>query len=207
MSSRRKKIAASGAVVSALVASHGQATQADFGSKTDYAPSGVYLTPDNEQWTVWAVALEPVTAWNMGWHVGNTYGNTDLDPVWTYPGGNDCLSQPVDLCIYDAVQPVEFTWAGRTNCVGTLVGSDPNAECSKVRIIINLREGGAFLGNSSYNVCHELGHSIGLKHPYVSLQNGGPVSCVREFGFPSGGNLSMTSISVQEQGEINAHYK
>ena len=210
MSNRTKKVAASTAAAAALLATQSQSTEALFGSVTSDPTTGVYLTANDEQWTVWAVALEDVTAWNVGWHVGNTYGNTDLDPVWTYPGGNDCLVQPVDLCIYDSVQPVSMNWYARTDCVGTISGIDPGAVCSKVRIRFNLRVGPGFVpgvANSSYNACHELGHSIGLQHPFDSATGGGLPTCMHGYGPPGGGGLSMTFIRETEKDEINAHYK
>lgn len=142
------------------------------------------------------------------------YSPTDLDLNWNPNGSTTCTSAAgVDLCMYD-FNYGSTGWVGRTDCIGTVTGANPAAECSKHRVRLNEFNSppnyptGA--GTSTYNICHEVGHAVGLRHRFVSMQGGGPQTCLRTLGeiTGAGGNwTSYTFLAADETSDINAHYK
>jgi len=92
------------------------------------------------------------------------------------------------------------------DCIGgTIAGQHPNMTCSRHRVRINLRVNDwqgydPYVAESYFNVCHEMGHAVGLWH--AGTISG---SCMHSYG----GNLGAhaTDISGYERIELNGHYK
>ncbi len=183
---------------------------AGFGSMGD-AISGVYLTPNDENWRVHSVNIETSTArQNIINVLGGQYGPTDLD-LFHYAYSTDCTGS--DLCILDQDMGASGYY-GRTMCAyGTLSGVDPTKVCTSFTLIIlNQYSGAGYpsgIGISPYNICHEVGHSIGLRHrPGTVVDNG--TSCMRTaYELAPGGTSvpSTSNIHIDEVDAINANYK
>jgi hypothetical protein len=211
---RRSKVvrrAALGSVVAVVPASHAFAG-ADFGSQTANPQSGVYLTPDDNNWVVSGWSLNtPVTVSNVAYAVVTTYGSTDMNPTWI-PYAANCNA--TDLCVIDD-NSGDTGWWGRTSCVyGTVSGTDPNAICSQTTLVqLNTYVGTYYpsgAGSSRYNTCHEIGHTIGLRHRTGVLNSGGGQSCMRTAAelAPGGTTIPATDYIIQDEKDlINAHYK
>ncbi len=199
----------SAAAVALAITEQAHAT-AGFGSDGD-AYNGVYLTPNDEYWRVHAVNIEsPSTRQNIVDELTGEYGPTDLDLV-LYAYSTDCAGS--DLCILDQDMGASGYY-GRTMCAyGTLSGTHPTKVCTSFTLVILNQYVGtgypAGMGTSKYNVCHEVGHSVGLRHrPGTVVDNGS--SCMRtalELA-PGGTTVPSTSnIHIDERDAINANYK
>jgi hypothetical protein len=156
-----------------------------------YSGSGIYWTIDSS-WNVSGINLESQTSASATTAVWNIYGPTDLSPSWQ----TGICSGTIDLCIYD-IDLGDTGYFGIAECTGTVSGLDPQAKCSRHRVRINLWSGApAGVAKSTYNLCHEIGHAVALRHWNNSA------TCLRRW--VDGG--SAAQITQTERGELNGHY-
>lgn len=152
---------------------------------------GIYWT-NNTNWTTSACYLHSDTILSLNSAMA-TYRGTDLNGNHT----SSC-SYSKDLRVHD-YNYGDTGWLGIAECVGSTYGSDPNAVCNSHRVRINERNitpYNATVARSVYNLCHEVGHAVGLRH----WNNNG--TCLQKW--LDGG--SSTTITNTERNQLNAHY-
>lgn len=96
--------------------------------------------------------------------------NTVFSAAWTASTWADttCSDLFADVCVFDSNYGPNGL-LGWTECIGTTSGSHPSMECSLTRISINEY----YWPPAQRTACHELGHSVGLRHSSEST------SCMR----------------------------
>lgn len=94
------------------------------------------------------------------------YGPTDLTVGLGSPGG--CPDEDWDVCVFDSDYG-DNGFNGWNQCAGDTSGAHPNRRCSLGFVKINLY----FSPPAKRIACHELGHSIGLRH------SGNDASCMK----------------------------
>jgi hypothetical protein len=156
---------------------------------------GIYWQA-SANWDVAGVLLGTTTRNSAGSAVGNQYGPTDLNATYSGNAGTSCPSS-AETCVYDDNYG-NTGWYGIAECIGTTAGSDPNATCSRSQVRIDQYTGSPYvagIAESPYNLCHEIGHSVGLRHTTSN-------TCLKRY--VDGG--SATFINQAEINELNAHY-
>lgn len=187
----RRKIGASPALVAVLavvlVATASGAKAANFGSAgtagTFGLTNGVWLQV-NSTWTVAKVSLEAGTANAVDSVMSTQYGPTVLNVSVSTAS---CASY--DTCVSDSWYGANGA-AGWNQCAGTTAGSHPNQTCTQTFVKVNL----SYAIDEDVVVCHELGHSVGLRHTSSTT------SCMY---------TSATTVYVLEPhdiGHIDGHY-
>jgi hypothetical protein len=116
------------------------------------------------------------------------YNPTDLTVnVFTSPSCNETAR----VCIFDSDYG-DNGLNGWNACSGPTSGSHPNQRCGVQWVRINTR----YSPPANRIVCHEVGHSVGLRH--TSTQ----ASCLKSTA--DGGNSS--TLTSHDTGHINATY-
>lgn len=193
---RRRRVAQAVLVVfvlglSQLFASVASAT--NFGSVgtpgTGGTNSGVWLT-DGSTWTVARMSLIPVNNTAIINSVANDYSPTNLNGFTHTP--TNCTEANSDLCVFDEEEIYGDNGArGWNACAGTAVFAHPNQQCWLQWVRIN-----DFYERPLADpiACHELGHSVGLRHTSNSS------SCML-------GPTPTTSVLIQhDRDHLNAAY-
>lgn len=131
--------------------------QGSFGSSgTGGTTNGIWFT-NNANFVVAERSLTSATAAAVD-TIESTYDSTDLD--LTDVTASECVDAAYDTCVYDENYG-DIGFRGWNACWGSTSGSHPSQECSVTWVRVNLYYSDL---TKSYIMCHELGHSIGLKH-------------------------------------------
>ena len=129
--------------------------------------NGVWLT-NNDYFNVVQRYLQPATASSTNWAV-LSYNSI---PGWTgntWASSSACSEAGHDTCVYDATYG-NNNLLGWNQCAGSTSGSHPDQECgmqySKINLTYSSASTGDYIRGSDtvYNLCHEIGHSVGLRH-------------------------------------------
>lgn len=189
---KTRRVVVGVAIPAAVVLGAPQALAGHFGSNGS-GDDGVRLTP-NKNYHVQGRALTTTASGNASDTVFTDYAPTNLVVQWS-SGAASCTG---DVCIYDSDYG-DNGWLGLYDCdLGTSAGSHPNMTCSRGRVLLNQWSGlPSGVALSEYNICHELGHSVGLNH------NSHNSSCVKRY--VDGGRAN--TLSGHDVEEIDAHYK
>ena len=189
---RSRRLRARFALVAALIValSLPAATAAtNFGSQgtagSGGTTNGVWLTPD-VTWTVARVSLENAYFDAVTSAVQNQYGPTDLS-AFLYTA-TFCSDASHDECVFDSDYG-DNGLNGWNACAGSVIGQHPTQECSMDYGRINLH----YSPPAGHIACHEIGHSVGLRH---STESG---SCL-----VSGGPSAV--LTTHDKGHLNANY-
>lgn len=155
--------------------------------------NGVWLTP-NADWYVASVSLTPEYAAQVFNTLHADYTVTDL-AVFGPTAVTSCTgSSGWELCVFDSDYGDNNLY-GWNACAGSVNGAHPNQKCTMAWVRLNLHFP---LDNNMRrsNACHEIGHSVGLRHP---APNTNVTSCmVVEIW-----NLSLTG---HDRNHLNAAY-
>ncbi len=92
--------------------------------------------------------------------IESTYDSTDL--AFTDLVEDSCYDPSHDTCVYDADYGDNGFW-GWTACWGSTSGSHPAQQCSVTWNRINYHYSAEWFDWASI-ACHEVGHSVGLRH-------------------------------------------
>ena len=150
--------------------------------------NGVWLSNNN----FWNVGRRSLTATYSGGvfdAVEEEYEPTDLTANPLTP--SSCPDSGYDVCVYDADYG-DNGLNGWNACAGVTSGSHPNQQCSVSWVRINLE----YSPPAKRIACHELGHSLGLRH--TSTQ----ASCLKRTA--DGGNSS--DLTAHDRSHINSNY-
>ena len=145
--------------------------------------NGVWLTNN----TIWNVGRRGLTAtYSAGVYaaVEEEYEPTDLTAYAVTT--SSCPDSTYDVCVYDADYGDNGLY-GWNACAGSTSGTHPTQRCSLDWVRINLR----FSPPAKSIACHELGHSVGLRH---SLDQ---ASCMSATGWSS-------DLTAHDRAHINA---
>ena len=175
------------AVILGMIGSPASAN--NFGSSgqpgTGGTTNGVWLTPDRF-WNVGLVSLETTTNLPAARaSVADDYNVTDLD-AFSITGS--CAAASHDACMFDSDYGDNGA-NGWNACAGTTSGSHPNQTCSLAYARLNQ----FYSWSANFLTCHELGHSVGLRH---SSEN---TSCMKD-----GSGASITT--THDRGHLNTQY-
>lgn len=175
------------------VGSNETAAATNFGSSgsagTGGTTNGVWLT-NNAGFVVVARALE---SWTYNGYVNasnNEFQPTDLSV--SFSSASSCSDPSHDLCVFDGDYGNNGL-DGWNSCAGTATDAHPFQRCSLAWNRIN------FYGSDpswNYVACHEMGHSVGLRHTAGTTA---PFSCMKE-----GSNYAF--LSTHDDGHINGIY-
>jgi Dual-action HEIGH metallo-peptidase len=150
--------------------------------------NGVWLTNN----TIWNVARRGMTAtYSTGVFqaVEDEYEVTDFSA--TALTADSCDDAAHDVCVYDADYG-DNGLNGWNACWGTTSGAHPNQQCSVAWVRIN-----EFYSPPAKRIaCHELGHSVGLRHTMDQA------SCLKRTA--DGGNSS--DLTAHDRAHINNTY-
>lgn len=183
----RKRIALTLLTISAIVASPVLAT--NFGSAGSTGSSGttngVFLTDD---WYM-VVIRRNLTAAMSNFVDSTLFGDFDAytDMGVSVLNNSSCTGE---ICVYDEDYG-DNGLLGWNACHSGASGSHPNMRCGVDYVRYNLH-----YTQSMYNACHELGHSVGLRH--TSAQD----SCLKRA--IDGGNSDW--LSWHDADHLNATY-
>jgi hypothetical protein len=126
-----------------------------------YSPNpnwnGVWFMPAGDAiFNVGSFAASTTTQNALATHISwlNIWGGVSASYV-TY-----CSSE--NACVVEADYG-NNGYGGWNQCIGAVAGSHPNQTCTRAYVQLNLNSTFSFLGRRSL-VCHELGHSLGLRH-------------------------------------------
>lgn len=150
------------AAVTATVLSGSPATATNWGSGESAGPpaSGVWFTP-NADWMVGRRDLTTSYQQPVYDAVKQQYEPTDLTTTVYSPTA--CMSV-YDVCVFDWDYGDNGLY-GWNDCIGTRTGSHPNQVCSQDYVRMNLYALTHYPPHTTKAIsCHELGHSVGLRH-------------------------------------------
>lgn len=150
--------------------------------------NGVWYTPDR----VWNIGKRSLTStYNTGveFAVWGEYAPTRLNPA-TYVA-DSCYEYPYDVCVYDDDYG-DIGLNGWNACAGATSGVHPSQTCSLQWVRINLY----YSPPAKRIACHELGHSVGLRH------TADQASCLKTTA--SGGTSS--DLTPHDIDHLNARY-
>lgn len=189
MKSRGRAVAAVLLLVLVATIAPGRAVSAsNFGSQAGPVlfglTTGVWLTT-NSTLLVGRVELTATYSNAVQSVMSSEYNPTDLSVIVESPAS--CWGG-YDVCVFD-LNFGDIGYHAWNSCAGTTSGSHPNQTCSVQYVRINL----LFNPPANYVVCHEVGHSIGLRHSDDSA------SCMDEEG-------SSPVLTNHDKGHINARY-
>ena len=192
MSRIRKRAAASLAVMALLitpmaVVANNFGSAGSAGDILDPAVNGVWFTPTSE-WHVGRISMTAVYSNGVSAAVGNQFGPTDL-AVGLFAAAT-CVAA-YEVCVYDDDYGNNGV-NGWNQCIGNVVGQDPNRTCSQGRVLINL----FYSPPANRIACHELAHSVGLRH----TEDQG--SCVKPTAW--GGNSQV--LTNHDKNHLNNRY-
>ena len=182
------------AVALGLVAILGvsSADATNFGSAgtagTSGTTNGVWLS-NNNFWNVGRRSLSATYSTGVFNAVEDEYEPTDLTANPLTP--SSCPDSGYDVCVYDADYG-DNGLNGWNACAGVTSGSHPDQQCSLSWVRINLE----YSPPAKRIACHELGHSLGLRH--TSTQ----ASCMKRTA--DGGNSS--DLTAHDRSHINSNY-
>lgn len=117
--------------------------------------NGVWRT-NNNNYVIAERNLTPAVATAIN-NIESVYDATDLN--YTDVVSNSCSDALRDTCAYDSHYG-NNGFIGWNSCWGTVSGSHPNQQCSVTWVRFNL----TYSANRTSSACHEVGHSIGLRH-------------------------------------------
>lgn len=155
------------------------ALASNFGSIQSGSDTG-WLT-DNGTVIVTQINLESATTTGVNNAVANyntVFSSTFGVSTWA---DTACTDVPADMCVYDSYYGATLPWNAVVSCIGTTSGSHPNKVCTVTEILINLSKN---LGAQRL-ACHEMGHSVGLRHSSESA------SCMKDTS--AGGTSAVLS--------------
>lgn len=128
----------------------------NFGSE----PGGPYLIADSS-WSVAARSLTSTAYSNAFATLFGDFNPTDLSVTYTEEQSSCLLAY--DTCVYDGDYG-ETPWWGLFTCEGEASGAHPNRACYTGYVRLNYNNDPSGVARSEYNICHELGHAVGLQH-------------------------------------------
>lgn len=168
------------------------ASATNFGSAgtpgTGGTANGVWLT-NNNIWNVGRMSLTATYSTGVAQAVEEEYEDSDLNAAALNPA--TCDDAGYDVCVFDANYG-DNGLNGWNACAGSTSGSHPNQQCSLAWVRIN-----QFYSPPAKRIaCHELGHSVGLRH--TSTQ----ASCLKRTA--DGGNSS--TLTAHDIAHLNAAY-
>lgn len=150
--------------------------------------NGVWLT-NNRNFYVGRVALTSTYSAAVSSVMTNHYNPTDLIVYVSSP--SYCDSSSIDACVFDS-NFGDNGLNGWNACDGPVSGSHPTRRCDTQWVRINTY----YSPPANRIVCHEVGHSVGLRHTSDAA------SCLKRSA--DGGNSS--SLTAHDKGHINANY-
>ncbi|WP_444663312.1 M57 family metalloprotease [Cellulomonas sp. CW35] len=171
-----------------------QASASNFGSEGSVGAAGttngVFLTRDRA-WSVAKIDLTATYSNGVSAAVKNQYNPTDLTvTVYTPPGCGGSYGS-YDLCVFDA-EYGDNGLAAWNACAGTTSGRHPTMVCSTQYVRINRY----YSPPANRIACHEMGHSIGLRHSSEAS------SCLKS---AAEGGTSQT-LTSHDKAHINGTY-
>ena len=172
---RRRRLALVSLVTLLGVAMPAAAFAHNFGSQgtagTGGTTSGVWFTP-NSYWAAAGVNLNEFE-FSMVVTMEDDYSPTDLDLHFSAP--TSCTgSSGYDLCMFDSNYGDNDLY-GWNACAGFTAGSHPNQTCTMDWVRWNTFFSTTIQEKNSI-ACHEIGHSVGLRHPTTGTDT---TSCMR----------------------------
>jgi Dual-action HEIGH metallo-peptidase len=165
------------------------ATATNFGSTGSPGTTGTVNGVWKTTGSVWTVARRDLTttySTAIANSVSNDYNPTDLTAATVTPTTCSAASGH-DTCVYDSNYG-DNGLNGWNACAGTTNGSHPNQTCTVQWVRINQ----LYSPSANFIACHELGHSVGLRHTTNAS------SCMLD-----GGTSVLTSHDVAH---VNAAY-
>ena len=190
---RRKAL---GVVVfsTALLALAPSASANNFGSVGDVGASGttngVFLTTDSS-WSVAKVNLTNTYSNGVSSAVSQQFNPTDLTVSLFSPPDCGGSFGTYDLCVLDSSYG-DNGLLGWSACSGPASGSHPTMVCGTSYVRIN-----TYYSPPAVRIaCHEMGHSLGLRHTSEST------SCLKRTA--DGG--TSAALSAHDKDHLNAQY-
>jgi predicted Zn-dependent protease len=136
-----------------------QVSASNFGSEgtpgSSGSTNGVFLT-DGADWRVARRALVSANSTAVA-VAASDYSSTTLNAYVSSP--STCSDAAHDVCVYDAVYS-GVGFVGWNACAGTATGGHAGMVCSLDYVRFNQ----AYTFVPQALACHELGHSVGLRH-------------------------------------------
>lgn len=150
-----------GVVAAATIAPAGANFGSSGSSGTSGTTNGVWLT-NNNNFVVGKRVLTSTYATGVNNTINNDYDNISGFTANAYTASS-CSDASYDACVYDGnYQDNGFN--GWNQCAGSTSGSHPNRQCSVTYVKINEY----YSPPATRIACHELGHSVGLRHKNVT---------------------------------------
>ena len=177
------------ALIASLTVASVPAVASNFGTSgqagTSGTTNGVWLT-NNLAFIVGLRNLTTASAAGVA-NVEDTFDSTDLS--FSDSAVSSCPDSSYDVCVYDANYG-DNGLRGWNACAGTTTGQHQAQVCSLAWVRFNT----TYSSNKTNLACHELGHSVGLRHESHAA------SCMQT---PLSGTLTL---NAHDKDQINFTY-
>lgn len=167
------------------------------GDELGFGPGGSpqnAVSLGNNKWHyIYDEFMDPTLRTSLRWARDNVYDPTDLVALTGTWQVHDVFATSADYGNNGL-----YGWVD-CPASATTTGSNPNRTCYGQTLYLNQYSGYAFAFDTEnerrFQACHELGHTVGLRHPTSSY-----TTCMNT------GALSTTSLHSHDINHINSHY-